>query len=70
MADKGGRTGARTGRERIQKLAQAAWNADLTVEQVDALLASLGETLTDLNKSTANLDETLERFNDFNESVS
>jgi ABC-type transporter Mla subunit MlaD len=63
MADKGGKTGPRTGRERIQKLAQAAWNADLTVEQVDTLLAALGETLTDLNKSTTNLDITLEKFN-------
>ncbi len=65
MADKGvGRTGARSGRERIQKLAQAALNADVTVEQVDALLAGLGETLEDLNKSTGNLDVTLDRFND------
>ena len=57
-------TGARTGRERIQKLAQAALNADVTVDQVDALLAGLGETLEDLNNSTGNLDATLERFND------
>jgi ABC-type transporter Mla subunit MlaD len=63
MVDKGGRTGPRSGRERIQKLAQAAWNADLTVEQVDTLLVDLGETLTDLNRATANLDITLERFN-------
>ena len=64
MADKGGRTGARTGRERIQKLAQAALNADVTVDQVDAVLAGLAETLDDLNNSTGNLDATLERFND------
>jgi len=66
MADKGvSRTGGvRTGRERIQKLAQAALNADVTVDQVDAILAGLGETLEDLNKSTGNLDATLERFND------
>ena len=56
--------GARTGRERIQKLAQAALNADVTVDQVDAFLAGLGETLEDLNNSTGNLDATLERFND------
>jgi ABC-type transporter Mla subunit MlaD len=55
MADKGGRSGARTGRERIQKLAQAALNA---------VLAGLAETLEDLNNSTGNLDTTLERFND------
>ncbi|OBA96673.1 ATPase [Mycobacteriaceae bacterium 1482268.1] len=65
MADKGGsRAGARTGRERIQKLAQAALNADVTVEQVDTILAGLSETLEDLNSSTENLDATLERFND------
>ncbi|HEV7850995.1 MAG TPA: ATPase, partial [Mycobacterium sp.] len=64
MADKGGRTGARSGRERIQKLAQAALNADVTVDQVDAILAGLGETLEDLNNSTGNLDTTLERFID------
>ena len=59
MVDKGGRTGARSGRERIQKLAQAALNADITVDQVDAILAGLGETLEDLNNSTGNLDATL-----------
>ena len=64
MADKGGSPGARTGRERIQKLAQAALNADVTVEQVDTILEGLSETLIDLNNSTGNLDATLERFND------
>ncbi len=64
MADKGGTSGARSGRERIQKLAQAALNADVTVDQVDAILVGLGETLEDLNNSTGNLDTTLERFND------
>jgi ABC-type transporter Mla subunit MlaD len=65
MAEKGGsRSGARSGRERIQKLAQAALNADVTVEQVDSILAGLSETLEDLNHSTGNLDATLERFND------
>ena len=58
MVDKGGRGGARSGRERIQKLAQAALNADVTVDQVDAILAGLGETLEDLNNSTGNLDAT------------
>jgi hypothetical protein len=52
MADKGVRSGARSGRERIQKLAQAALNADVTVDQVDAILEGLGETLVDLNNST------------------
>ena len=65
MADKdGGRSGVRSGRERIQKLAQAALNADVTVDQVDAILAGLTETLADLDKSTSTLDTTLERFNE------
>ena len=64
MADKDGRVAARTGREGIQKLAQAALNADVTVGQVDSVLSGLSETLVDLNNSTANLDATLERFND------
>ncbi len=63
MADKGGKP-TRTGPERIRKLAQAALNADVTVEQVDTILEGLSETLIDLNNSTANLDATLERFND------
>lgn len=64
MADKTGRSGGRTGRERIQKLAQAALNADVTVDQVDAILAGLSETLIDLDNSTSSLDTTLERFNE------
>jgi division protein CdvB (Snf7/Vps24/ESCRT-III family) len=64
MADKGSRSGVRSGRERIRKLAQAALNADVTVDQVDAILVGLTETLTDLDNSTSKLDATLERFND------
>jgi division protein CdvB (Snf7/Vps24/ESCRT-III family) len=62
MADKGGKP-VRTGSERIRKLAQAALNADVTVDQVDTILAGLTETLADLDNSTSNLDTTLERFN-------
>src|ERR1700741_147177 len=63
MADKGGRP-VRTGPERIRKLAQAALNADVTVDQVDTILGSLGETLIDMNTSISNLDVTMERFNE------
>ncbi len=64
MVDKSSRP-VRTGPERIRKLAQAALNADVTVEQVDTILeGGLSETLEDLNSSTANLDATLERFNE------
>jgi ABC-type transporter Mla subunit MlaD len=65
VTEKGdGRAGARTGRERLQRLAQAALNADMTVEQVDTVLVGLGEALIDLDKSTSGLDATLVRFND------
>ncbi|HXO53111.1 MAG TPA: ATPase [Mycobacterium sp.] len=64
MADRGGKAGARTGTERIRKLAQAALNADVTVDQVDTILEGLGETLVDLSNSTGNLDATLARFNE------
>ena len=64
MVDKGGKPAPRTGTERIRKLAQAALNADVTVEQVDTILEGLSETLVDLNHSTGNLDATLERFNE------
>jgi ABC-type transporter Mla subunit MlaD len=63
MADKGVKP-ARTGPERIRKLAQAALNADVTVDQVDTILEGLAETLVDLNNSTGNLDDTLVRFNE------
>lgn len=65
MADKGdGKAIPRTGRERLQKLAQAALNADMTVEQVDTVLVGLGEALIDLDNSTSSLDTTLVRFNE------
>jgi ABC-type transporter Mla subunit MlaD len=64
MADRGGKAGPRTGTERIRKLAQAALNADVTVDQVDTILEGLGETLVDLNNATGNLDTTMERFNE------
>ena len=40
MADKG-----RTGRERIRTLAQAALNADMTVEQLDTVLSDMSGSL-------------------------
>jgi ABC-type transporter Mla subunit MlaD len=63
MADKTGTRPTRTGGERIRKLAQAAMNADVTVEQVDTILEGLGDTLEDLDRSIGGLDTTLERFN-------
>jgi ABC-type transporter Mla subunit MlaD len=63
MADKTGTRPVRTGGERIRKLAQAALNADVTVEQVDTILEGLGGTLDDLDRSIGGLDTTLARFN-------
>lgn len=60
MADKGT---PRTGRERIKTLAQAALNADLTVEQVDTVLNNLTSSLSALDKSIAGLDGSLATFN-------
>ncbi|MBV9513366.1 MAG: ATPase [Mycobacteriaceae bacterium] len=60
MVDKGG---PRTGRERIKTLAQAALNADLTVEQVDQVLNNLVSSLAALDKSIEGLDGSLETFN-------
>lgn len=60
MADKGA---PRTGRGRIKTLAQAALNADLTVEQVDTVLNNLVSSLAALDKSIEGLDGSLETFN-------
>jgi len=43
-------------------LAQAAFNADETVEQVAALLAGAAETMGDLNTSVDSIDATMVRF--------
>lgn len=65
MADRGtGRRDNGGGRQRLKTLTQAALNADVTVEQVDALLTGLGQTLDDLDRSTTGLDTTLARFNE------
>ncbi|MYR06341.1 hypothetical protein GTV32_08430 [Gordonia sp. SID5947] len=43
-------------RQRIKKLAQAALNADVTVDQVEAILTDLGDVLVDMNKTIGGLD--------------
>jgi hypothetical protein len=52
----------RTGRERLKSLAQAALNADVTVDQLDGILSGMGETLDDLNKTMSGMEGTLEYF--------
>jgi len=64
MVDKSDYPAPRPAKKRLQTLAQAALNADVTVGQVEEVLEGLGETLTDLNRSTDGLDATLVRFNE------
>jgi ABC-type transporter Mla subunit MlaD len=62
MADKSA-GGGRAPRQRIRSLAQAALNADVTVEQLEDVLGGLGESLTDLNKSLTHLNAAVDRLN-------
>ena len=59
MADK---APPRTGRDRIKTLAQAALNADVTVDQLDTILTGMSDTLTDLNKTMTGMEGTLEYY--------
>ncbi|GAC01313.1 hypothetical protein GONAM_24_00690 [Gordonia namibiensis NBRC 108229] len=49
-------------RQRIKKLAQAAFNADVTVEQLEGIIADMGETLEGLGPTMGNLDATIEKL--------
>ncbi|MCZ4578215.1 hypothetical protein M0655_21700 [Gordonia amicalis] len=49
-------------RQRIKKLAQAALNADMTVEQLEGILADMGEALEGLGPTMSNLDATIEKL--------
>jgi ABC-type transporter Mla subunit MlaD len=62
MADKS--AGERPARQRIKSLAQAALNADVTVEQLEDVLDGLGGTITDLDDSLTNLNNAIGRLND------
>lgn len=62
MADKTGRT--RPERQRLRTLAQAALNADVTVGQLEAVLADLGTSLSGLNSSLGTFESSLEHLND------
>ncbi|WP_299558797.1 ATPase [uncultured Mycolicibacterium sp.] len=63
MADRGAdRAGTRTGRERIQKLAQAALNADLTVEQLEDILSGMNEALAGIDRTMSGMNGTLAHF--------
>ena len=63
-------TGDRPGRAKLRKLAQAAMNADQTVDQVESILGDMGPmmenltgTMDDLNASMKSFDETIGRVN-------
>jgi len=60
MTDRTARSGPE--RSRIKTLAQAALNADKTVEQVEDVLYALSETMKELNSSLSALNATVERL--------
>ena len=59
MTDRTGGTGER---KRIKTLAQAALNADKTVNQVEDVLTGLSDTMNELNSSLSRLNGTVERL--------
>jgi ABC-type transporter Mla subunit MlaD len=54
----------RSPQQRVRTLAQAALNADATVEQLEALLSGVTETIDDLNQATVDIGSTMTRFNE------
>ncbi len=60
MADRTGGPGGE--RKRIKTLAQAALNADKTVNQVEDVLSGLSDTMNELNNSLSRLNGTVERL--------
>ena len=57
------KTRHRTPAERLRTLAQAALNADETVDQMDHILDDLEVNLLGLNKAVGTMEESLEYFN-------
>ena len=49
-------------RQRLRKLAQAALNADATVDQVNEILGGLGPTLIELAKTIGKLDAAIDEL--------
>ncbi|MGH3954300.1 hypothetical protein DE4585_04481 [Mycobacteroides salmoniphilum] len=60
--EKGGPAASRTGRERIQKLARAALNADVTVGQLDTVLTDMSAVLIDMNDTLGVIGELTPRM--------
>ncbi len=57
------KTRPRTPTERIRTLAQAALNADETVDQMDHILNDLEQSLIGLNQAVGTMEASLEYFN-------
>lgn len=57
------KTRPRSAAERLRTLAQAALNADETVDQMDHILDDLELNLLGLNKAVGTMEESLEYFN-------
>jgi hypothetical protein len=57
-----GSPASRSGRERIQKLARAALNADVTVEQLDTVLTDMSAVLIDMNDTLGVIGELTPRM--------
>ncbi|MGV0582528.1 ATPase [Mycobacteroides chelonae] len=57
-----GSPASRSGRERIQKLARAALNADVTVEQLDTVLTDMSAVLVDMNDTLGVIGELTPRM--------
>lgn len=49
-------------RQRFRKLAQAALNADVTVDQLQTIIDDVGTTLGGMDRTLIGLDDTLRRF--------
>lgn len=47
-------------RQRLRRLAQAALNADMTVDQVNTILDAVGGTLGDMDRTIGGLDGTID----------
>lgn len=57
------KTRPRSPAERIRTLAQAAFNADETVDQMDHILDDLEQNLAGLNKAVGTMETSLDYFN-------
>ncbi|MCH5642058.1 MULTISPECIES: hypothetical protein [unclassified Gordonia (in: high G+C Gram-positive bacteria)] len=64
MADRGTQdsTTRQPERQRIRKLAQAALNADVTVEQLTTIIDDMGETIDGIGDTMTGMNSTIEKL--------